>query len=392
MESTELSLSPACRILVVSNDITHTKELVSRIQSLANTPLTPRSDNESYVEWIIKNKYYTAPVHLRLHQASKPPAKPLWPPETEDERVPALIFVFRKGEAYQDTFLSMREGYLAHDPEVAIAVGLPSSSDVSAPGSIEKAEEFFLDHNFEYVDADDEMGAVSSKEETYPDAVGLSRILEALNMIMWPSMVRTPHGGLRRTAPASDIDDEVDYSTFDTSFATVSDTEPPHNPSLFGAESGSSALSLAELNAWLDSDDSWVRPSGNNHPTPSYDGIQTSAHASVSGFGDDFSDFLSAPPIDEQDTGLPSTADVRATAGRIFDPPGFERDAPEGFDLSSVLGSLEAMRAEISEISDIDERRKAAARVALGLAMGLGLDSGNEDELDEELLRELHHM
>lgn len=68
------------------------------IETLASAPLTPHPSDEAYVEWTIKNKYYTAPVHLYLHQISKPPAKPLWPPETDDERVPALIFVFRKGE------------------------------------------------------------------------------------------------------------------------------------------------------------------------------------------------------------------------------------------------------------------------------------------------------
>lgn len=68
------------------------------IQPLASTPLTPHSSDGAYVKWTIKNKYYTAPVHMYLHQTSKPPAKPLWPPETDDERVPAVIYVFRKGE------------------------------------------------------------------------------------------------------------------------------------------------------------------------------------------------------------------------------------------------------------------------------------------------------
>ncbi|KAG9084127.1 hypothetical protein FS749_005456 [Ceratobasidium sp. UAMH 11750] len=386
MEPTDLSVSPACRILLVSGDLAHGKELVSRIQPLISTPLTPHSDDESYVDWTITNKYYSAPVHLYLHQASKPPAKPLWPPETDGERVPALVFIFKKGEPYRDTFLSMREAYLAHDPEVALAVALPPSSNSTATlGSVDSVEEFFSNHNFEYIDAEDQ----SHTEEEQPqyDVSGLPRILEALNTIMWPSMVRTPHGGLRRHIMVPDLDEP---DAFDYSFATVSDTAPPHHPSLFDAGAGPSEQSLAELNAWLDNDDSWAPSTNTSNPPSTSTSPKTDTHTKA-GFEDDFSDFLSAPPILGQENDLPPSAEVQAAAERIFGQS-LDHDAPEGFDLTSVLGSLEAMRAEISEITNMEERRKAAARVALGLAMGLGLDGSDSDEPDEDLLRELHQM
>jgi len=46
------------------------------------------------------------------------------------------------------------------------------------------------------------------------------------------------------------------------------------------------------------------------------------------------------------------------------------------FDLSRVLGALQVMKEEISEMTDDAERRRAAARVALGLVYGL---QGDED-------------
>ncbi|KAG9103817.1 hypothetical protein FRC06_007795 [Ceratobasidium sp. 370] len=326
---------------------------------------------------------------MYLHQASKPPAKPLWPPETDGERVPALIFVFKKGEPYRDVFLSMREAYLAHDPEVALAVALPppTSNPTATLGSAESVEEFFSNHNFEYVDAEDH--SHTDEEQPQYDVSGLPRILEALNMIMWPSMVRTPHGGLRTHLPVPDIDDGL--GAFEHSFATVSDTAPPHSPSLFDAGAGPSDKSLAELNAWLDNDDSWIPSAGTANPlSTSSSNPKAEAHTQA-GFEDDFSDFLSAPPRHGRENDLPPSAEVQAAAERIFGQS-LDHDAPEGFDLTSVLGSLEAMRTEISGITDMEERRKAAARVALGLAMGLGLDGSDSDELDEELLRELHQM
>ncbi|CAE6412398.1 unnamed protein product [Rhizoctonia solani] len=387
MEPTELSLSPSCRILLVSGANDQNRELVSRLGPFSSNPLTPNPNDETYIEWTIKNKYYTAPVHIYLHQVSKPPAKPLWPPEADNERVPALIFVFRKGELYREIFLSMKEAYLAHNAEVALAVSLPTSNDTAlSTDSFDSTEEFFSDHGFEYVDAEDSPEEVGSSDHLQYDVRGLPRILEALNTIMWPSMVRTATGGLRRPV----LVDDLSSAAFEHSFTTISDTAPPDHSSLFDVDPQSASHSLAELNAWLDDGDSWA-PARRDHIVTTAAEPSAEAVALKDGFDDDFTEFISAPPEADPDTGLPSSAEVHATAERIFEQ---DNDAPEGFDLTSVLGALEAMRLEIGAIADVEERRKAAARVALGLAVGLGIDERDEgdDELDEELLRELHQI
>lgn len=51
----------------------------------------------------------------------------------------------------------MREAYLAHDAEVALAVAIPPDSSDATPlfESPDSIEEFFSRHNFEYVDVED---------------------------------------------------------------------------------------------------------------------------------------------------------------------------------------------------------------------------------------------
>ena len=44
----------------------------------------------------------------------------------------------------------------------------------------------------------------------------------------------------------------------------------------------------------------------------------------------------------------------------------------QAFDLSRVFSALQGMKDEIAGMEDEDERRRAAARVALGLVYGLG--------------------
>ncbi|KAJ3830725.1 hypothetical protein EV361DRAFT_867224 [Lentinula raphanica] len=92
---------------------------------------------------------------------------------------------------------------------------------------------------------------------------------------------------------------------------------------------------------------------------------------------------------DDSDEGLPSQTEIRATAQRIFGPlpssssslPNLESlDVEEGhtefdddmdFDLTHMVSAIQGMKAEISGIENMDERKKAAARVALGLVYGL---------------------
>jgi hypothetical protein len=70
-------------------------------------------------------------------------------------------------QPYRDVFLSMREAFLAHDAEVNLAVALPppSSSTTTEFESVDNVEEFFSNHNFEYVDVEDVSNLNSDAEE-----------------------------------------------------------------------------------------------------------------------------------------------------------------------------------------------------------------------------------
>lgn len=170
-----------------------------------------------------------------------------------------------------------------------------------------------------------------------------------------------------------------------------------------------------------------VKTSGRSTPDANADGLSTSLsipHAgdlyrslgSVSDFGgsDDGKDVE-----DFEEDSLPSQEEVLATSSRIFGvskvplPPIMESrtatikpgDSPPTeaspkasadplpgqllsqfgggddsydlapFDLSRVLGALQEMKAEIANMEDEGERRKAAAKVALGLVYGLEADA-----------------
>ncbi|GBE83120.1 hypothetical protein SCP_0501670 [Sparassis crispa] len=114
----------------------------------------------------------------------------------------------------------------------------------------------------------------------------------------------------------------------------------------------------------------------------------------------------------ENDPDLPSHAEIAETSRRIFGSPAvsslpgtspnlrrgastgssadedhpFEHDADDDefemspFDLSRVLGALHNMKEEIAGMQNEDERRRAAARVALGLVYGLQADRDDEHE------------
>ncbi|KAF5385629.1 hypothetical protein D9757_005542 [Collybiopsis confluens] len=89
----------------------------------------------------------------------------------------------------------------------------------------------------------------------------------------------------------------------------------------------------------------------------------------------------------ESDDGLPSEREIRDSAQRIFGPlptaplnSGREYAEDDNmsdfgdninFDLTQMVSAIQGMKEEISGIEDEDERRKAAARVALGLVYGL---------------------
>jgi hypothetical protein len=94
---------------------------------------------------------------------------------------------------------------------------------------------------------------------------------------------------------------------------------------------------------------------------------------------------------------LPSHEEVEETSKRIFGntfTPSFSSSSSEAghegedefstFDLSRVFSALQVMKEEISGIGDDEARRKAAARVALGLVYGLQPDRSDADSEGED--------
>ena len=122
-----------------------------------------------------------------------------------------------------------------------------------------------------------------------------------------------------------------------------------------------------------------------------------SASVRYQSLGSDFggSDFGDEEPLyeslddggDNEDDDLPTKEEIRETSGQIFgkvasstkgvpatasmseDSDGDETVTP--FDLSQVMSALQQFKTDISEMDNEEERRKAAAKVALGLVYGL---------------------
>ena len=92
---------------------------------------------------------------------------------------------------------------------------------------------------------------------------------------------------------------------------------------------------------------------------------------------------------DNEDEDLPTKEEIRETSGIIFGtvPPSTTKGVPATassmadesdvdktevpFDLSQVMGALQQFKSDISGMDNEDERRRAAAKVALGLVYGL---------------------
>jgi len=246
---------------------------------------------------------------------------------------------------------------------------------------------------------------------------------------MWPSLTRVtakPKTDRNIRIPLVSTDgDEADYGPS----LTVEDLTEEMALSLFTSPDGAvDDRDLEALEAWLDddSDAPWLPSSSvstnlSSTPKPRVD----------NGFDDDFADFVSAPRLNslpnpssidvdgqqnvydnlpppphiaqQQDPdSIPISPEITSASHPDFLPfpsssqpqPPSTQNLEEGgagtFDLSQVLSALQAMKEEIAGISDEGERRKAAARAALGLVAGLELDGGVEvedegSELGEEI-------
>jgi len=225
--------------------------------------------------------------------------------------------------------------------------------------------------------------------EATEDDGGRSELVDPLGMTMSPMAMETnnaPWTGMKL------ISDTPQRSGFDDDF-TVFVSAPATSTA-----AGPFGTSKSVPNASFDSD----------MLHPMHTGASYASLGSVSDFGDHREE-------NEDDLGLPTEAEIQATSSRIFGPTlsppplthtptarpaqplspsqptatpfststsfshsdGHE-DEDDGadyelgnFDLSRVLNALQNMKEEISGMEDEDERRRAAARAALGLVYGL---------------------
>jgi hypothetical protein len=262
-------------------------------------------------------------------------------------------------------------------------------------------------------------------------------VRDALHSIMWPTLIRrggntsgTARGSSR--LPVTLTGDAVGGESLSL---TVDDLTEDIARSLFTSPEGAmDDRDLQALEFWLDADadEAWRPTDTSVIVTPSTNAKNPGNTPSIpSGFEDDFTNFVSAPPnpvpssdepsvSDPSSTSsvfssnlvaiankeadadwdpekwLPTQAEIASASARIFrpsstspPPPIHDGDTVGSFDLAQVLSTLQAMKEEISGIADEDERRKAAARAALGLVAGLGLDANDNEDDTSELGEEL---
>ncbi|KAF9468494.1 hypothetical protein BDZ94DRAFT_1208571 [Collybia nuda] len=494
-------LNTSCRILVLSCSLIQATSLAHRIISLGNgSPSPPPPENKaedsasssflgsSYptkIPWKISNKYYNADVHfamLTVHGL-----------DTQHFLgVPAVIFVWAEGQSYQDDITRISQEMTDFEPEVCLAIKVsPISTSVDSPSrdgddDVEDnsdVDSFLSSHGFEYIDATKEASKSSGSEggRIHPEGISrLPRVLDALGTIMWPSMRKNSRNHTQRADDQNKQQGLLDWSqsSFDNSIATIEGVVNNSTDQLLDG-TDDLQLEMRKLARWLEEDslphqDPWQSAVSTGAISTSPGSaeftdatLNENKEAFVSGFDDDFTVFVSAPPADpadysgssspdispwnpsaslapepvrnlyrtlgsvsdfggsddgEQmaeihDIDLPTETEIQATSLRIFGtsalperPTSQSRDStlhttaePESvpleskidvglgeaddklydiapFDLARVLSALQEMKAEISSMGDEAERRKAAAKVALGLVYGLEADGGVHTE------------
>jgi hypothetical protein len=278
--------------------------------------------------------------------------------------------------------------------------------------------------------------------EFVPGIPGLPRVLDALSTIMWPSM---------QAKPKSSALPKLARRDFDWAHNSQDDLSPIKKLT----RGTSKEQEMEELTRWLEGDDDissredpWRSAADSAASLASPTEMDAPAFPETVkefGFDDDFTVFVSAPPVAEEDVeddsfdsptrlgppessplylslgsaldlqevagegkvdaaedvdeDLPTDAEIEAMSSRIFGAPmrsklGVDAPIPDAvpldgeneeydmapFDLSRVMSALEGMKAEIASMEDEGERRKAAAKVALGLVYGLEADAGALDD------------
>ncbi|KII90545.1 hypothetical protein PLICRDRAFT_157752 [Plicaturopsis crispa FD-325 SS-3] len=437
------------RILTFSPSLDGAFRFIHRVKAHPETPDDPPTTTEMTVPWSIVNRYYTADVHFEAREVRE------WHPHLAQD-VPAIVFVWVRGEPYKEHIQRLSNDLASHDPEVTLAVRLPLSDPSTLPKNEEEEDtidDFLSTHGFEFVDVDHSGPDTSI---VYPhttlDHAGLPRVLDALSTIMWPTMVQSASTTNRKSRARELLDWAREEEEHDGLRALVDDGD--HVASAAEAKRSRMQKEMDELERWLDEDEA-ARTGGDPWTMAASSGPPSDAQEGAAGFDDNFTVFVSAPsgsnsgraspdgdagmlaPMhtgasyaslgsdfdgEEGDSDLPSRAEIDAATQRIFGtqsptsstqtnlpasasatPTAFtfasadssfalgdhsdgDRDDDDfdigAFDLGRVLGALQGMKDEIAGISDERLRRRAAARVALGLVYGLEKEGG--DLTDQE--------
>ncbi|KAK0221925.1 hypothetical protein IW262DRAFT_1493652 [Armillaria fumosa] len=480
---TPMKDTPSCRILTVSPSLDISVNLVQQIQRLSQPPslsdsstsLNVTNETEKHLPWTISNKYYAAEVHFLARQI-----KGLAPYHLQG--IPALIFVWEKGETYKHHIHRLSKDLGGSEPEVSLAVRVSTSTTPSeedkededeASEDANAVDEFLSSHGFEFVDASSGREQAEGIEGISNGIPSLPRVLDALSTIMWPSMQTSQKSTPTTTRSQQGNDAFLDWAqlSFDNSLdednlvTPTSGWQSDHRKRLH--------KEMNELAKWLqeegeelkdDNDDPWKVTGSITSPTEIDDDMWGTREKStvktgvVDAFDDDFSVFVSAPaetetrqrytvetadnkvsfdasfdssfdfdrlgpsPLgmtyhalgsgsdlgDPQESGiphpdtpeseeedeeeeeekddLPSKDEIRESAQRIFGAQGGASSSDDfelaPFDIGQVMNALQGMKAEIADIEEESERRKAAARIALGLVYGLERDAKVEEDFD----------
>ncbi|KAH9049984.1 hypothetical protein EDB84DRAFT_1573934 [Lactarius hengduanensis] len=334
------------RILVVSATLDQAKAAVKLIKLFIddNSADLPTSDVD--IPWTIKNKYYSADVHFHLVEYA------YWDLQLA-RRVPAIIFVWTRGQPYAEQVLGLHKALTRFEPEVALAIAL-GSGPPHHDDPPEGPDSYLADHGFEYIDGERTRHLKSDdvRPDTDTDTAdgegdedpvpGLPRVIDALSTIMWPSMVRRGRddGGHARKGQAAPFD-------FDVLHTEAEGEEEETLAALMAADAADSGAPLtrashmqremATLERWLieneemheaelgepisssptgiDEDDEdaprvpAVRATSGD-PWLSHDSSTTQRGGGTPGFDDDFSAFVSAPAV--------SVSPAAATAGYAY--------------------------------------------------------------------------
>lgn len=213
------------RILVVSATLDQAKAVVKLVRLFVDgdsADLPPSNDD---IPWTIKNKYYSANVHFHLVEYA------YWDPQLA-LRVPAVIFVWTRGQPYAEQVFGLHKALSRYEPDVALAIAL-GSEPPHHDDPPEGPDSFLADHGFEYIDGertrhlkqtadrfDDDRpdtggGDGDGDEDPVP---GLPRVIDALSTIMWPSMVRRgqDNGGSARKGQVAPLTSPFDFDVLRT--------------------------------------------------------------------------------------------------------------------------------------------------------------------------------